>query len=136
MTATLRGHCPVNGLSDRRRNTDIRGDGLFPWWACVSWPGLVRDRCVLTCRPTSLLCWFMVLAVNPPLMADAFLTSLSMNLRLNQVPYWMWSEQPPQCQPSSDGPPPRRRPAQPHSVMLPWLQERVTAWTSPAAITA
>lgn len=59
-----------------------------------------------------------------------------MNFLLNHVPYWIWSEQPPQCHPSLGEPVPCRLVSQPHSVMLPALQERVTAWTSPAAITA
>lgn len=96
----------------------------------------------LTCRPASLLCR---LIIDSPAI-EPFPPSPSRNLRLNQVPYWIWSEQPPQCQPAPSSSRvegmastpllPSRRPAQPHSVMLPWLQERVTAWTSPAAITA
>lgn len=96
----------------------------------------------LTCRPASLLCR---LIVDSPVI-EPFPPSPSRNLRLNQMPYWTWSGQPPQCQPAPSSllvgvtaPAPllpSRRPAQPHSVMLPWLQERVTPWTSPAAITA
>lgn len=101
---------------------------------CVCGLGLCVSR--LTCLPASLLCWFMVSSASPPLAEDIFFTALSMNFLLNHVPYWIWSEQPPQCQPSLGEPVPCRLVSQPHSVMLPALQERVTAWTSPAAITA
>lgn len=118
MTAAVCGHCTADGLKTAE-DTDIKHPADDdPPTSQIKSEGS-RDMCVLTCRPTSLLCRFMVLSAYPRRLTDVFFTMLSMNLRLNQVPYWMWSEQPPQCQPSSTEPLPCSRLSQPHSVMLP-----------------